>query len=453
MPDLRTVLEPERAERASAVRTGSYLLVVLTAGAYLPSPLYPDYQRVFEISDLAMTLIYATFALVSAPVLLLFGSASDALGARAVLRAGTLSAAAGSLCFAFAADATWLVAGRAAQGLALGAATAAATTLISDNARDSSRSRGTALASTAFLLGTAAGPVAAGVLAQYLWAPRFTPYLLHLLLLWFGWRRVSALRARAETARAPRPRRPRIPRGVRWSFAAAAMTGFLAWAVVGLFLAVVPALLDRAAQVDTATTGFVLGAVLVCSAAAQPLVVRVGVRSAQLAGLAGLFTSLCLLASTGGGSIPITLCAAVVAGAGHGLAYGGAAAAVEDVAPRAERGAVVGALYLAFYLGAGCPAIAVGLVTLGSPLEVAMSWVTAAAGALVPVAAAAVAFVRVPGGGADRDAASRGRPCARGRRGLLRGNRCPGGPRGGARAPRWRRSRRPRPAGDRSRPS
>ncbi|WP_243795399.1 MFS transporter [Saccharopolyspora gloriosae] len=443
------------------MRTGIYLLVVLTAGAYLPSPLYPGYQRAFEISDLTMTLLYATFALVSAPALLLFGSASDALGARSVLRAGVVLSAAGSLCFAFAANPGWLMAGRAAQGLALGAVTTAATALINGNAPDSSRHRAAVLASTAFLLGTAAGPVAAGVLAQHVWAPLFSPYLLHLVLLGFGWSRVSALPASAgPPLRRWRPERPHIPRGTRRSFATAAATGFLAWTVVGIFLAVVPVLLDRAGHADLAVIGCVLGAVLVCSASAQPLVLRFGARPAQLAGLGGLFVSLVLLALTGGGSLPITLGAAVVAGVGHGFAYGGAAGTIEDVAPPEERGAVVGALYVAFYLGAGCPAIAVGLVTLGSSLETATSWVTAVAGAFVPVVAVAVATVGHP-----RDAlpvaparAARLRdprsPLRLIRRSEpLRGNRFPEGRCAAGRAGRWRRSRRPRPAGGRSRPS
>ncbi|WP_247690971.1 hypothetical protein [Streptomyces sp. B15] len=51
-------------------------MVVLTAGAYLPSPLYPDYQRLFGFDDLVMTLLFAMFALVSGPALLLCGPAS-----------------------------------------------------------------------------------------------------------------------------------------------------------------------------------------------------------------------------------------------------------------------------------------------------------------------------------------------------------------------------------------
>ncbi|MCA1187209.1 MULTISPECIES: MFS transporter [unclassified Saccharopolyspora] len=455
-PALQTGSGKEFVDRVRAVRTGTYLLVVLTAGAYLPSPLYPGYQGSFGISDLGMTLIYAVFALVSAPALLLFGPASDALGTRVVLRTAVLLAAAGSVCFAFAAGTGWLLAGRAAQGLALGAVTPAATALICDDPRSASRRRAAVLAGTAFLLGTAAGPVAAGALAQHLPLPQVLPYLLHLVLLGVGWRRLSRLPAPAAPLRRWRPERPRIPRGTRWSFTAAAGTGFLAWTVAGLFLAIVPALLERTARADLTTTGCVLGAVLVCSALTQPFVIGLGPRRAQLGGLGGLLASLVLLAASAGASLPVVLAAAVVAGAGHGLAYGGATAAVEEVVSRRERGAITGALYLACYLGAGFPAVLVGLVALERPLGTATSWVAIAAGALVPVVAVAVAVagrptppVEAPRPGPHRaehrlDRAGRPR---------VRGNRCPAGPGAGGRARRSRRSPRPRPAGGPSRPS
>ncbi|SFO41592.1 Predicted arabinose efflux permease, MFS family [Saccharopolyspora antimicrobica] len=390
-------------DRARELRTGLFVLVVLTAGAYLPSPLYPAYQNSFAVSDLAMTLIYATFALVSAPALLLFGSVSDAVGPRSVLRVSIALAALGSACFAFASGLEWLLVARAAQGLALGAATGAASSLISE--RTSGRVSGAVLASTAFVAGTAAGPIAGGALAEYAPAPHVLPFLLHLVLLGIGWRRVAKLTGWAPRTGRWAPTRPEIPPGTRMVFTAAAATGFLAWTVAGLFLAVIPALLDRSAQGDQAVIGGILGAVLICSVLTQPLVPRLGTRNAQLTGLGALLISLGLLAGSAGGSLPITLLAAVVAGAGHGLAYGGAAAAVDAVAPVGERGAITGALHLAFYLGAGLPAIAVGLVTLGHPLTTATSWVTACAAALVPPAGAAVVLAG-PGRG---DRADRGR--------------------------------------------
>lgn len=380
-------------DRTRELHTGLYVLVVLTAGAYLPSPLYPAYQGIFAISDLTMTLIYATFALVSAPALLVFGPASDALGARSVLRAGIAIAAVGSACFAFAHGPVWLVIGRAAQGLALGAATGAAGALISERVHPRGRVRGGVLASTAFVAGTAAGPIAGGVLAQYAPAPQVLPYLLHLALLGVAWRRVSALAAPAAPVRRWVPTRPEIPRGMRMLFATAAATGFLAWTVAGLFLAIIPTLLTRSAQAEPAVIGSILGLVLICSVLTQPFVTVFGARYAQLAGLGALLAGLGLLAMSAGGSTSITLIAAAMAGAGHGFAYGGAAAVIDAAAPTAKRGAITGALYLAFYLGAGCPAVAVGLVTLAHPLATATSWITAAAAALVPLIAASAAFV------------------------------------------------------------
>src|SRR5699024_2370633 len=83
-------------------------------GAYLPTPLYPAYQHAFEFSDLTMTLIYAMFALVCAPALLVFGPASDTFGARVVLRVGVTVAALSSACFVFVSGLVLLLVGRAA---------------------------------------------------------------------------------------------------------------------------------------------------------------------------------------------------------------------------------------------------------------------------------------------------------------------------------------------------
>ncbi|WP_223839003.1 hypothetical protein [Saccharopolyspora pogona] len=69
------------------------------------------------------------------------------------------------------------------------------------------------------------------------------------------------------------------------------------------------------------------------------------------------------------------------------------AAAIDATAPAGKRGAITAALYEAFYLGAGSPAV-VGLVTLGHPLASTTSWVTAAAARLVLPVGAAARFVR-----------------------------------------------------------
>lgn len=391
-----------RPGRSVELHVGIYVLVVLTAGAYLPSPLYPGYQEAFGAGDLFMTLTYATFALTSVPALLFLGPASDALGPRTVLRWGIVAAALGSLCFALADGQGWLIVGRAVQGIALGAATGAAVSLINSGERASGEGRAKVTAGAAFVGGTAAGPIAAGLLAQYLPAPHTLPFLVHLVLLWVGWTKVSALRKKERASlRQWRPTRPHVPAALQPVFRAAALTGFLAWTTAGLFLSVIPILLDRSGQNDLAVVGGIIGTVLLCSLLAQPAVPAMGLRRAQLSGLVALLVSLILLAFSFTGPTLLISVAAIAAGIGHGLAYGGASAAVENAVPPEQRGAVTGALYIAFYAGAGVPSVAIGLMTFGTSLNTATALVAAAAAMAVPVAASAVRSGR-PGSRAVR---------------------------------------------------
>lgn len=380
-----------RTDRPVELRAGVLVLVVLTIGAYLPSPLYPGYQEAFGVGDAFMTITYATFALTSIPALLFLGPASDALGPRTVLRWGIAAAALGSVCFALAVGPAWMVVGRAAQGIALGAATGAAVALISSSVRGAGDRRAAVAAGAAFVGGTALGPVAAGFLGQYLPAPLTLPFLLHLVLLWVAWKRVSALpRTEGASLRHWRPARPHVPGPLRPVFRAAARTGFLAWTTAGLFLSVIPTLLAREGQSNLAVVGAILGTVLLFSLFVQPAVPALGVRNAQLAGLAALLLSLVLLALSFGGAAFLTAVAAVVAGIGHGLAYGGASAAVESAVPPAQRGGISGALYIAFYAGAGVPPVLVGLLTFAVPLTTATVIAAVVTILAVPLASQAV---------------------------------------------------------------
>jgi hypothetical protein len=55
--------------------TGAFL--VLLAGANLATPLYAVYRERFGFSSAVLTLVFATYALVLAPSLLVFGQLSD----------------------------------------------------------------------------------------------------------------------------------------------------------------------------------------------------------------------------------------------------------------------------------------------------------------------------------------------------------------------------------------
>src|SRR4051812_15575641 len=60
----------------------------MMAAVNLATPLYAIYQRAFAFSSAVLTLVFATYALVLAPSLLVFGQLSDRLGRRRVMAAG-----------------------------------------------------------------------------------------------------------------------------------------------------------------------------------------------------------------------------------------------------------------------------------------------------------------------------------------------------------------------------
>lgn len=94
--------------------------LVLMAGANLATPLYAVYAQRFHFSSLVLTTVFATYAVVLVPALILFGRLSDRFGRRPVILAGLAVAVLGLALFAAANGAAWLYGARAVQGLAVG---------------------------------------------------------------------------------------------------------------------------------------------------------------------------------------------------------------------------------------------------------------------------------------------------------------------------------------------
>ncbi|UNC15930.1 MFS transporter [Acidiphilium multivorum] len=218
----------------------AYTLFILLTGTNLPTPLYRGYERAFGYSALVTTLIFAVYVAVLVPALLVAGPLSDAMGRRRVLLPSLVLAIAGSLAFAFASSTAWLFAARILQGLAVGAASGALTAALSEFEPTGNRHRAALVATAVSLGGLGAGPLIAGMLAQYEPAPYVVPFALEIILLIPAMIFVIALPEKAARTKW-RPRRPSIPPTMRHAFAASGSANFLAFSVIGLFLSLVPA--------------------------------------------------------------------------------------------------------------------------------------------------------------------------------------------------------------------
>ncbi|WP_238847376.1 MFS transporter [Nocardia arthritidis] len=353
----------------------AYTLLILLAGTNIPTPLYRGYAREFGFSPLVLTLIFAAYVGALIPSLLLCGPLSDAIGRRRVLLPALALAALGSILFALATSTGWLFAARILQGIAVGAASGPLSAALVEF-EPAGDHRKAALVSTAVSIsGISVGPVLGGALAQYAPAPYVLPFIVEVGLLLPAAVAVLALPAAGHTT--PwRPRRPELPAELRPVFATSGVASFLAFAVVGLFLTLVPTYVANLSGSANLLLGSAAAALMgASSTTAQLIGYGRPARTLELLGLPMLATGLALLAISGSvRSLPVLLAATVIAGVGQGLAFLGGLTAVNHAAPAERRAEVLSSFFVACYCGTGGPVIGMGLLATAIPLSTAVQY-------------------------------------------------------------------------------
>ncbi len=364
----------ESARTITAANRRSALLVVtaaffsMLATANLATPLYAGYSKLYGFSPAVLGLIFATYALVLIPSLLIFGQLSDRLGRRRMIAAGLGVAVVSLTLFAFADGLAWLFAARAVQGLAQGMLGGAATAALSELVGEHDARRAALLATLAQAGGAASGPLLSGMLAQWAPAPRVLPYLVGIAVCATV---IISLRAVPETAQETggggwRIQRPRVPAEIRADFARVGLTAAAAWAVAGpLFLAVIPAYATGVFHTKNLALLGLISAVMLGSSCVAQLIIRRGAPAtrAQAGGLTLLAIGLlALVLAKALGAPGLLVIGAVLAGGGHGLAF---LAAQDDpirIAPEAQRAEISAAFYVCIYLGVALPVIGIGVL-------------------------------------------------------------------------------------------
>ncbi len=212
----------------SAVTLAGAAFAITMLGTTLPTPLYPLYQKAFGFGELITTVVFATYAAGVIAGLVLFGHWSDQVGRRPMLRAGLALSGLSAVVFAMAGALGWLFVGRVLSGLSAGIVTGTATATIVDLVPQPSKARASLVAAAVNMGGLGAGPVLAGVLAQYAPLPLMLCFVVDLALVV-----VAALAVQAVTEPVPRasalrlrPRKLNVPTETRGVFTRSAIAGF-----------------------------------------------------------------------------------------------------------------------------------------------------------------------------------------------------------------------------------
>jgi MFS family permease len=161
---------------------------------------------------------------------------------------------------------------------------------------------------------------------------------------------------------------------MKGEFATSGAACFLAFAVLGLFLTLVPTYVATlSGSGNLLLAGAAVALMLACSAAAQLAAYGRPARALELLGLPLLSAGLVLLAVAGGvSSSALLLVATVIAGTGHGLAFLGGLTAINNSAPAGRHAEVLATFYVIVYLGVGLPTVGVGLLATAAGLLTAV---------------------------------------------------------------------------------
>ena len=217
----------------------------LAAGA--PTPLLVVFQQEWRFAPWVLTVAFATYAIGLLAALLVAGQLSDYAGRRPVLIVALAVELLSMLMFVFAPGIGWVIAARAVQGIATGAATSAFTASIVEHAPVHRKRLATIIGSVAPAGGLGIGALLTGVAVQFTQHASLIVFAALAVVMAAG-AAVTALSAETAT---PRPGAVRslvpqvaVPRAARREFTAAVPVHLAAWMLSGLFLGLGPTIIQ-----------------------------------------------------------------------------------------------------------------------------------------------------------------------------------------------------------------
>lgn len=339
---------------------------VAMLGATLPTPLYGLYRQEVGFSELMVTLVFAVYAVGVVAALLLLGRWSDQIGRKPILLGGLVASALSAAVFIVADDLTLLFVARVVSGLSVGMFTGAATATIIELAAPDRRGRATLLATAVNAGGLGLGPLVAGSISEAFGDPLRLVFVVDLVAVAVLILLVAVIPEPGRRVERPQlaPQRLSVPVSVRPVFLPAALSAFAGFAVLGLYTAVVPALLTHDLGVtDRTIVGLVVFLIFGFSAVGQAALGLVPAGRAQAIGVAALGGGALVMGlGVVVGSLALLIAGGVTAATGQGLGFRAGMAAVTGASPPAKRGEVASAYFVVAYVAISVPVVGVGVL-------------------------------------------------------------------------------------------
>lgn len=338
---------------------------LMMASASAPSPFYPVLQQEIGFSDVAMTAIFAVYAIVLLMTLLTGGSSSDHVGRRPILCLGFLLLAIFAIFFETATSLSGLIVARALQGVACAFLLSTLSATIVDLEPPDRAGTAAICNSIIPLIGLAAGTLASGIVMENAAHPKLDVFsglgALSVVLAAAVWLLPETSPRHEGLSKALRPRLgiPVPARATFWQCAPAIVAG---WATGGLYLSLGAPIMSSIfgshsyvlqAGVVTVLSGAGAAACFLARDRNPHMILAYGT-SALAAGTVVTLVAMELR------SFPVYILALALAGTGFGTCFYGALRSIVPLVSASERGELFASIFTLSYLAFGVPVVLAG---------------------------------------------------------------------------------------------
>ncbi|QUG82491.1 MFS transporter [Bacillus nitratireducens] len=346
-----------------------WVIGIVAFSANLPAPLFPIYQMKYNLNNLAITALFAIYAVCMLISLLLTGSLAEKKGTKWVVTAGIILALISSVIFIGTTSSWMLYLARAIQGIALGAFMGTSNALLLHHTPQQYIKRSLAYSSMATLFGFGLGPAISGVIIQYSsFIPEALPYVVLLVLLLLALGLLFTVPPTNEKKNKQTPIRFRlgIPSTSQTLFIMFICPAvFVMLALNGVVISLIPTFVHTILHSNNlAWSGLLLFIFLSGGAIAQQISWPSLTNSRIQVGIVLLLIGAWLMIMAGyTASMILLFIGMIILSIGNGWTFQASMQLAGSLGKSSERPGIISTYYLAGYTGMAIPTIGVGLLS------------------------------------------------------------------------------------------
>ncbi|MDF2650796.1 MAG: ywbF [Paenibacillus sp.] len=345
-----------------------WVILMMSCGATYISSLFPVYGKYYQLSSLEITILFAVYAVILLPTLLIVGAKGSSWGLKKVLRISIWISISSTLLFIGSQNVWMVYVARILEGIAYGAFTGTATAFLLKQTAQNKLGTALKFSGVAAIGGFGMGPAISGLVVQYVHAqPLRMPFWVLLVMLLSSLIILEILPKREDSQKPAKTKISLgIPENIRTHFfSIIGLPAFTFFMIGGVLLSLFPSFVKNVIHSSNLAIAGLLTFMLLGVAALVPLIpwVQNPVTRVRIGVVCMAIGPWIIVSSGQTGNLFLLWAGMLIQGIGAGLSFQAALRFAGQLPKPEERPRVISSFYLCAYAGFIIPPIGVGVLT------------------------------------------------------------------------------------------